>query len=112
MEGILAMRQPFKPRIALTRVHNLFQVDLATGTQSSRTEHCLLCDKSIHEQGFVVIIDNGYRDNIEVGYCCLGHNCTEVRKKAISQAQVLLQARAEAIASLESSDVEIVIDPP
>lgn len=97
-DNSFVFNEPFDPIIAKD---GWFSVDASTGRSTSYSRTCLVCRKPM-KAGIAISINNGDRDKMEVGVCCIGHDSKSIAKKAIEKALELLKRRTEAISVLYS----------
>ena len=92
------IKEPFDPKVVLNQIYSMASVD-GKGYLSKRSEPCLVCNKQISE-GFVVILDNGIADKMQVGYCCKEHPRQDITVNAITRTAQSLKRRVAATAIL------------
>ena len=102
--------QPFSPTIRLERALLRFAVDLETGKEREQTVACIVCNGLINS-GYVVFLDNGERDQQEVGMCCGYHvlhdQDAEIAKATLHTAQKMACLRLEGL--LEAEEVTVTV---
>lgn len=110
-EDAFKIREPFTPKVVLTKVYGMVSIDVGTGLHSERSEPCLVCNEQISE-GLDVVLDNGQDDKMQVGYCCSEHPKQAIAVNAFARAAELLRARTAAIQKLadvaNAGKIEIV----